>query len=443
MSETAIRVSNLSKVFKIYERPQDRLIEALSPRRQKRHRDFYALRDVGFEVRRGEVFGILGRNGSGKSTLLQILAGVMPPTAGEVTVRGRVSALLELGAGFNPEFTGLENAYFKGELMGFSRAQMDEKIDDIVSFADIGEFVNYPVKTYSSGMFVRLAFACSINVDPEILIIDEALAVGDSKFQKKCFDRLHHFIDNGSTVLLVTHGSIKHIAQRGMVLDSGKVLFIGDSNDTELEYMRVLYPETSAAPGAAGGGRVEPGAAVGADDPGDQESDSLTLTPDTDRKWGAGGAQLEWVRVKGIRQPNVFTGDQELTVDMRFKWSREQIRELVIGEGVQSRLISGLTVETGRGVVITGIVSTLMGQDYGKPLDIDPTESDACTLRCRFKIPKLAAGDYFLSPALALGTQPTHVRLVTYENLIHLKCVPERRYTFGLMNWEAEIFRLD
>ena len=182
MSDTAISVKNLNKIYKLYKDSRDRLKEAFHPFRKKYHHEFYALNDVSFQVQQGETVGIMGKNGSGKSTLLKIIAGVLSQSSGYVHVTGRISALLELGAGFNPELTGFENAYFNGSILGFSKEEMDNRIDDIISFADIGEFIYQPVKTYSSGMFIRLAFSVATQVEPDILIIDEALAVGDSFF---------------------------------------------------------------------------------------------------------------------------------------------------------------------------------------------------------------------------------------------------------------------
>ena len=184
-SEGTIHVENLSKVYNLYDRPMDRLKEALHPGGRSYHREFFALRDVSFDILRGETVGIIGRNGSGKSTLLKILAGVLTPTAGKTAVRGRVSSLLELGAGFNPELSGLENVYLQGTLMGFTRAEMEARVPAILEFADIGDFIHQPVKHYSSGMFVRVAFACAINVDPDILLVAAALSVGDVRFQVK------------------------------------------------------------------------------------------------------------------------------------------------------------------------------------------------------------------------------------------------------------------
>jgi len=227
--EIAIKVENLTKSYRLYNSRTDRLKEALSPVRRKYHHDFYALRDLSFDVNKGETLGIIGKNGSGKSTLLKILTGVLTPTSGSVTVNGRMSALLELGAGFNPELTGLENVYFNGMLMGYSGEEMDAKLDDILSFADIGTFVNQPVKTYSSGMFVRLAFAVNISVDPDVLIIDEALSVGDVFFQQKCYKILDDLRKKGTTIVFVSHcmPDVMQFCQRVLFLDGGQNEYFG------------------------------------------------------------------------------------------------------------------------------------------------------------------------------------------------------------------------
>src|SRR6185369_12594138 len=221
--EIAIKVENLSKVYRLYNSPQDRLKESLHPLRKKYHHDFYALNDVRFEVKRGDTVGIIGTNGSGKSTLLKIITGVLTPSSGSVTVNGRVSALLELGAGFNPELTGIENAYYNGMLMGFTTEQMDAKLEDILSFADIGEFVHQPVKMYSSGMLMRLAFAVIANVDADIMVIDEALAVGDAFFVQKCMRFLRKFMETG-TVLFVSHdtGAAVALCKTAIWLSNGR-----------------------------------------------------------------------------------------------------------------------------------------------------------------------------------------------------------------------------
>jgi lipopolysaccharide transport system ATP-binding protein len=240
--QIAISVQNLTKTYKLYNSPLDRLKESLHPLRRQYHHDFHALKDVSFEVRKGETVGIIGMNGSGKSTLLKIITGVITPTVGNVAVHGRISALLELGAGFNPEMTGLENVFFNGMLMGFSSEEMEARIDDILSFADIGEFVNQQVKTYSSGMFVRLAFAVAITIEPEIFVVDEALSVGDAYFQQKCMDRIKAFKEAGGAIIFVSHdmGAVKMLCNRAIFLNHGELLDEGTPENVVQMYNYVL-----------------------------------------------------------------------------------------------------------------------------------------------------------------------------------------------------------
>ncbi len=238
-----IEVKNVTKVYKMYNSPGERVKEALFPKRYKdKIRDFYALSDISFKVDKGETVGIIGKNGSGKSTLLKILTGVINPTSGEKIVDGTVSALLELGTGFNPEYTGIENIYLNGTIMGKSREEMSEKVEEICDFAEIGDFVNQPVKTYSSGMFVRLAFAVAINTDPEILIVDEALAVGDYRFQAKCYNKFEELKEKGKTILFVSHDvdAVRRFCDRGIWLDRGKMVMDGDVNEVTSKYMEFI-----------------------------------------------------------------------------------------------------------------------------------------------------------------------------------------------------------
>lgn len=211
--------------------------------RKKYHHDFYALNDVSFEIKKGETVGIIGQNGCGKSTLLSIIAGVLTPSAGTVEVIGKVSSLLELGTGFNPELSGIENVYFNGTLLGFTRSQIDAKLDEILRFADIGEFVKQPVRTYSSGMYVRLAFSVAIQVDPEILVVDEALAVGDEKFQRKCFARIEEMKNNGTSILFVSHSpaSIIELCSKALLLNHGTRLLYSSANKTIRAYQKLIY----------------------------------------------------------------------------------------------------------------------------------------------------------------------------------------------------------
>lgn len=238
----SIQIKHLNKDFKLYQSHAKRVIETFHPFRKRYHQKFHALQDISLDVERGETVGIVGQNGSGKSTLLQLICGILTPTSGSVVVDGRVSALLELGAGFNPEFTGRENVFLNGAILGFSRADMEACFDDIVQFAEIGEFIDQPVKTYSSGMYVRLAFAVAINVKPDILIVDEALSVGDTLFQAKCFAKFNEFQKNGVTILFVTHSLdlITRYCNRAILLDHGKLMRQGNPKEVVDAYNRLL-----------------------------------------------------------------------------------------------------------------------------------------------------------------------------------------------------------
>ncbi len=247
-SEIAIAVNGLSKRYEMYSQPRDRLFQFFSLGRRQYFKEFWALRDVDFTVNKGEAIGILGRNGSGKSTLLQIIAGTLAPTSGEVKTSGVLAALLELGSGFNPEFTGRENVYLNGSILGFSKAQMDQRFDTIASFADIGEHLDQPIKTYSSGMAVRLAFAVQACVSPQVLIVDEALSVGDEKFQRKCFDYIGRLREGGCSILLVTHSTatVEKFCQRGILLHKGVVHGIGPAKEIVDQYHALLYSDERA-----------------------------------------------------------------------------------------------------------------------------------------------------------------------------------------------------
>jgi len=245
--ENAVEISGVKKIYKLYQQPFDRVKETFGRGKKKYCQEFYALNDVSFSIRKGETIGFVGRNGSGKSTLLKILTGVLQPTEGSVHVDGKVSALLELGAGFNPEFTGRDNIYLNGKIMKIPREEMERRVPDILKFADIGEFIDQPVKSYSSGMFVRLAFAVAINVDPEILIVDEALAVGDTRFQLKCMDKFKEFQNKGKTILFVSHdiSAIKRFCTRAIWLNQGQLIMDGDTDFVTDQYMDFLKQEVT------------------------------------------------------------------------------------------------------------------------------------------------------------------------------------------------------
>jgi len=252
-NEYAIVVENVSKCYQIYDNPRDRLKQFIVPKfeaalnRERRnfYNEFWALKDVNFEVKKGEAAGIIGRNGSGKSTLLQIITGTLTPTTGTIATHGRIAALLELGSGFNPEFTGRENIYLNGAVLGLNKNEIDNKFDAIAGFADIGTHLEQPVKTYSSGMMVRLAFAVQVQLEPDILIVDEALAVGDALFQKRCFRQIEKLTSNGVTLLFVSHDqeSVRTLTNRSLLLDRGKQVMTGLSSEVLLEYRRLLHDE--------------------------------------------------------------------------------------------------------------------------------------------------------------------------------------------------------
>lgn len=254
----AVRVTNLSKCYQIYDRPQDRLKQSLLPRLHRLaglapesyFREFWALSDVSFEIRKGETVGVIGRNGSGKSTLLQMICGTLSPTAGTVTTQGRVAALLELGAGFSSDFTGRENVYMNGAVLGLEKSEIDARFDAIAAFADIGDFIDQPVKTYSSGMFARLAFAVAANVDPEILVVDEILAVGDAAFQRKCMQRFYDLRDAGCTILLVAHDQylVRSTCDRAIYLKAGRMIAFGEADEVAAHYNAELGLSRTSRP---------------------------------------------------------------------------------------------------------------------------------------------------------------------------------------------------
>lgn len=239
--DKVIEIKNITKIYNLYDKASDRLKEVFFPKLNK-HKEFAALKDVSFDVKKGEILGIIGKNGSGKSTILKIITNVLTPTSGEAIIRGKIAALLELGAGFNMEYTGIENIYLNGQMIGFSKEEMDEKLQDIIDFADIGDHIYQPVKTYSSGMFARLAFSVAISVDPDILIVDEALSVGDVFFQNKCYRRFDDFRRRGKTILFVTHdmGSVIKYCDRCVLLNAGKKVAEGSAQEMVDLYKKIM-----------------------------------------------------------------------------------------------------------------------------------------------------------------------------------------------------------
>jgi ABC-type polysaccharide/polyol phosphate transport system ATPase subunit len=340
-------VRDVAKAYRLYDRPQDRLKHSLLWRFGKSYgRDFWALRDVSFQVRQGETLGIIGRNGSGKSTLLQIIAGTLQPTAGLVEVRGRVAAMLELGSGFNPEFTGRENVFMSGILLGLTQEEIGSRFDEIVAFADIGAFLDQPVKLYSSGMFLRLAFAVQVAVQPEVLIVDEALAVGDAGFQLRCYNRMRQLQERGTAIILVTHETqtVRSFCSRALWLHEGEVRADGPPLDVTSAYVQFLVDERTKA--AAGEWLPTP-ASADADD--DQAPTRNLLAAEGLIRWGTGQIRLTSATIDSgrpiARGDVVFEHGDLLRVDVEARAMTDVASEDV-GFGFALRNLKGLDVIT-------------------------------------------------------------------------------------------------
>lgn len=381
--EPAIRVEHLDKVYKLYDRQRDRVRDALGLTGGKKlYRDHYALKDVSLKVNKGETVGIIGTNGSGKSTLLKIITGVLNPSGGDIKIDGRISALLELGAGFNMEFTGIENIYLNGTMIGFSKAEIDSKLQSILDFADIGEFAYQQVKTYSSGMFVRLAFAVAINIDPEILIVDEALSVGDVFFQNKCYHKFEEFKRAGKTILFVSHdlSSISKYCDRVVLLDRGVKLAEGAPKEIIDMYKKVLVHQLdNKEPEAAG----EQAAASNGGD-GNKWKDRLSLNPSPDI-YGNGLADIVdycCIDNSGEITNTIIKGDSfSIRVKCRFN---EKISQPIIAVSFKNRM----------GVEITGTNTMFEKTDTG-----EPEKGDVLTATFTQEM-SLQGGEYLISLGL-------------------------------------------
>jgi ABC-type polysaccharide/polyol phosphate transport system ATPase subunit len=359
-----VQVQNVSKKFRLFASPKERLLEALHPFRKQYHHEFWALRDISLEVQRGEVVGILGRNGSGKSTLLQIICAVMQATNGEVQVNGRIAALLELGAGFNPEFTGRDNVILNGAILGLSRSEMLRRLPEIEAFADIGEFFDQPVKTYSSGMFVRVAFAAAIHIDPDILIVDEALSVGDAKFQNKCFGKFSDFQKAGKTILFVTHNTnlIPSLCSRAVVFDAGRVMFDGDVVRAVDLYYDLLFSQERKDVVAS---------SIPEDSPScDTKSDGSAVVIMS----GSQTADLCYLRRSYNRHETRFTTHEAEIIDFMIESEAElDLLQIRFGSSVSlfvkvifkrdvARPLAGFSIKTVDGVEVCGTNTFMMGK---------------------------------------------------------------------------------
>lgn len=406
MADVVIKTDKLSKVYRLYNKPIDRLKEAIMSfsDRSKYHKDFRALGEISFEIRRGETVGIIGKNGSGKSTLLKILTGVLTPSSGNLFVVGRVSALLELGTGFNPEYTGIENIYMNGTIMGYSKEEMDAKLENIISFADIGDFIYQPVKTYSSGMFVRLAFAVAINVDPEVLIIDEALSVGDIKFQQKCYRKIEEFkLDK--TVLFVSHDliAVNKFCDRTIWLNEGKIIEDGKPFEVSKKYQAFMLDSK-----------------ITKYDELDKEDDlvpidNLKLNDVSLDVLGDNKAQIIGVglyEVLSNKRVAIVTKGQAVKIYIRVKFNTN-IDNPIYGFSIKDRLNN----------IVTQTNSYVLDQS------VKPGKAGEITdIAFEFMMPNLSIGSYTISPALASGSQEDHIQHSWVHDALVFQVASQKQY---------------
>ena len=421
----AISVQGVSKIYKLYDKPIDRLKEAVSLTHKSYHRDFFALSDISFEVKKGETVGIIGTNGSGKSTILKIITGVLSPTTGTAEVSGNISALLELGAGFNSEYTGLENIYMNGTMMGFSRQEMERRMDDILRFADIGDFVNQPVKTYSSGMFVRLAFALAINVDPEILIVDEALSVGDVFFQAKCYRRMEEMMKNGTTILMVSHdmGSIIKYCDKVVLLNRGHFVAQGEAGKMVDLYKKILANQTDELAEALIEQKKEAlGLPVEAAVSDKRMKDRMNLNPEV-QEYGDGRASFEDFGTLDARG-NV--------TNLLLKGEIFTIRERVRFHAPIENPIFTYTLRDKKGTDITGTNTLFEGTEI-KPVK----DGDVYTVSFRQKM-NLQGGEYLLSMSCTGYENGEHVVYHRLYNVLSLTVISNKN-TVGFYDMGSEV----
>jgi lipopolysaccharide transport system ATP-binding protein len=388
-SDPAVRANGLGKCYRIYPRPVDRLREVVSLRRRRYHSEFWALQDISFQVERGETLGLVGPNGSGKSTLLEILCGTSTASQGQAEVKGRVAALLELGAGFNPEFTGRENVLLNAAIHGISRETIESRFDEIEQFAGIGEFIEHPVKTYSSGMYVRLAFAAAIGMEPEILIVDEALAVGDVRFQRKCYRHFHELQSRGTTVIFVTHAVelVRSHCDRAILLNNGKIDSIGAPKDVIHDYLELMF-----APDLRRGGvqkDIESNEGAPAILRSGEFNDNCVYRRSYNRdefRWGNGRAEIRDFFIKTHRGEDPVTFARGESIELQMKVYFHELMENVI---------YGLTIRTVDGVMVFGANTRSRQMETKKRM-----RGEIAEVYFRFTM-NLLPGEYFLSLGVA------------------------------------------
>jgi lipopolysaccharide transport system ATP-binding protein len=435
-NDIAISVKNLSKCYEIYSSPSSRLKQLIVPKLKQLlgkksvnyYREFWALRDISFEVKRGETVGIIGSNGSGKSTLLQMICGTLTPTTGTVQTYGRVAALLELGAGFNPEFTGRENVYLNATVLGLSIEEIDARFEAIAAFADIGEFIDQPIKTYSSGMSVRLAFAVQSQIDPDIFIVDEALSVGDAKFQAKCFDRLRQLKENGTCILLVTHSSeqiVSHCTQ-AILLSKGVQLETGKPKDVVNRYLDLLFGKEKVA--IANVDTEKPDSdtqtVLQAEDYSlSSTGDKFSMRPGYnphEYRWGDGTATIldYFLAADSAHYPSAVSTGQSITLALTVQLLKDFHRPIL-----------GITIKTKEGVTVYGANTETLGcKAFGEAGSMGSVIQVVAAFKCN-----LAAGDYFISLGLASKHGEEVIPHDRRYDSIHLQVRPNDQF-FGLAN---------
>ena len=425
-SDKSIVVEGVSKCFHIFDKPRDRLLQMLYRNRRKLSREFWALRDISFSVSPGETVGIVGRNGSGKSTLLQMICGTLSVTSGNIAVQGRVGALLELGSGFNPEFTGRENVYMSAAILGLTHEETEHRFDDIVAFADIAGFIDQPVKTYSSGMAVRLAFAVQSQIDPDILIVDEALAVGDARFQAKCFDRLKRLKENGTSILLVTHSSdqIVNHCTRAILLDSGNLVMEGEPRSVVNRYMDLLFGRDREAAEKGSPELIVSGTSEQGTDryPLSLSHDVFAEKPGYNHheyRWGDGAASiLDFsLEVDGRSDPRFVLSGQAMRLSISVRFSQEVVRP-----------IFGITIKTKEGITVAGTNSELLSSEVHTH---GLGHAGSCVVvHLDFKC-TLATGDYFISIGVASRSAESVVPHDRRYDAVHFSVAPALHF-YGL-----------
>lgn len=417
--ENVIKIENITKKYDLYASPYDRFREAVGVRKKNLHKDFYALKDINFDVKRGETVGIIGTNGSGKSTLLKIITGVLNQTSGNAQVNGKVSALLELGAGFNQEYTGLENIYLNGRMMGYSKKEMDTRVDDIIEFAEIGEFIHQPVKTYSSGMFARLAFAVAINVEPDILIVDEALSVGDLFFQNKCFRKFEELREKNVTILFVSHdiASVRQMCSRVLWIEKGIQKIFDKSDlvcDMYMDEKRMAMNQNANTGGITKKIRIT-------------ELNEKKRYPKIEKGTDRFGSD-------DVKIVSAFFSNKEGEIVNTLEVDCEYQSHVVFEANAElENIIVGFVLENNKGLPLFDINNYINQQET-----ISAKKGQVIEIVYDFCLPRILKGTYLVSTAVAQGTQESHEILTWMHGISELQVV-NMGYNSSYIEIPAEI----